>query len=64
MELCDIYYGFWEGMKEISKKWGVPKWIYMVGNLREKRKVDCSKRPSEKKNDLQQKQKKRKKEKI
>ena len=33
----------------------------MVGNLGEKRKVDCSKRPSEKKNGLEQKQKKRKK---
>ena len=36
----------------------------MVGNLREKRKVDCSKRPSEKKNlkknGLEQKQKEKK----
>ena len=36
----------------------------MVGNLREKRKVDCSKRPSEKKiwkkNGLEQKKKKKK----
>ena len=46
MELYNIYCGFWEGMKEISVR-GVPKWLYMIGNL--KNKVDCSKRPSEKK---------------
>ena len=48
MELYNIYCGFWERMKK-NKCGGVPKWLYMVGNLREKRKVDCSKRPSEKK---------------
>ena len=47
MELYNIYCGFWEGMKEISVG-GVPKWIYIVGNLKKKEKVDCSKRPSEK----------------
>ena len=36
------------GRNEKNKCGGVPKWIYMVGNLR-KRKVDCSKRPSERK---------------
>ena len=51
------------GRNEINKCGGVPKWAYMVGNLREKRKVDCSKRPSEKnleKNTLEQKQKEKK----
>ena len=61
MELYNIYCGFWEGMKEISVG-GVPKWLYMIGNL--KNKVDCSKRPSEKKNlkknGLEQKQKEKK----
>ena len=38
------------GKNERNKCGGVPKWAYMVGNLREKRKVDCSKRPSKKKN--------------
>ena len=36
------------GRNERNKCGGVPKWLYMIGNLR-KRKVDCSKRPSEKK---------------
>ena len=45
MELYNIYCGFWEGMKK-NKCRGVPKWLYMVGNL--KKKVDCSKRPKEK----------------
>ena len=31
---------------ERNKCGGVPKWLYMVGNL--KKKVDCSKKPSEK----------------
>ena len=31
-----IYCGFWERMKEISVG-GVPKWLYMVGNLRKKK---------------------------
>ena len=45
-----MWYLLWFlGMNERNKCGGVPKWIYMVGNLREKRKVDCSKRPSEKK---------------
>ena len=35
------------GRNEKNKCGGVPKWIYMVGNLR-KRKVDCSKRPGKK----------------
>ena len=48
------------GRNERNKCGGVPKWLYMVGNLREKRKVDCSKRPSEKKNGLEQKQKEKK----
>ena len=63
MELYNIYCGFWEGMKEISVE-GVPKWIYIVGNLKKKEIVDCSKRPSEKekekKNGREQKQKKKK----
>ena len=50
-------------MNERNKCGGVPKWLYMVGNL--KNKVDCSKRPSErkknwKKNGLEQKQKEKK----
>ena len=62
MKLYNIYCGFWEGMKEISVG-GVPKWIYMVGNLW-KRKVDSSrkdqvKKKIEKKNGLEQKQKKK-----
>ena len=36
------------GRNERNKCGGVPKWLYMVGNL--KNKVDCLKRPSEKKN--------------
>ena len=45
-----MWYLLWFlGRNERNKCGGVPKWIYMVGNLREKRKVDCSKRPSEKK---------------
>ena len=35
------------GRNERNKCGGMPKWLYMVGNL--KNKVDCSKRPSEKK---------------
>ena len=49
------------GRNERNKCGGVPKWLYMVGNL--KKKVDCSKRPSEKKiekNGLEQKQKEKK----
>ena len=46
-------------MNERNKCGGVPKWLYMVGNL--KNKVDCSKRPSEKRfeknNGLEQKKK-------
>ena len=34
------------GRNERNKCGGVPKWLYMVGNL--KKKIDCSKRPSEK----------------
>ena len=34
------------GRKERNKCGGVPKWLYTVGNL--KKKMDCSKRPSEK----------------
>ena len=49
------------GRNERNKCGGVHKWLYMVGNLREKRKVDCSKRPSEKKKyGLEQKQKEKK----
>ena len=60
-----MWYLLWFlGRNERNKCGGVPKWIYMVGNLREKRKVDCSKRPSEKKiwkkNTLEQKQKEKK----
>ena len=45
-----MWYLLWFlGRNESNKCEGVPKWIYMVGNLREKRKVDYSKRPSEKK---------------
>ena len=47
MELYNIYCGFWEGMKEISVG-GVPKWIYMVGNLW-KIKVDSSRKDQVKK---------------
>ena len=55
-----MWYLLWFlGRNERNKCGGVPKWIYMVENLREKRKVDCSKRPSEKKNGLEQKQKKK-----
>ena len=61
MELYNIYCGFWEGIKEISVG-GVPKWIYIVGNLW-KRKVDSSRKDQvkkkKKKNDLEQKQKKK-----
>ena len=50
------------GRNERNKCGGVPKWLYMVGNL--KNKVDCSKKPSEKKiwkkNGLEQKQKEKK----
>ena len=35
------------GKNERNKCGGMPKWLYIVGNL--KNKVDCSKRPSEKK---------------
>ena len=35
------------GRNERNKCGSVPKWLYMVGNL--KNKVDCSKRPSERK---------------
>ena len=48
------------GRNERNKCGGVPKWIYLVGNL--KNKVDCSKRPSEKKIGLEQKQKGKKNE--
>ena len=34
------------GRNERNKCGGVPKWLYTVGNL--KKKMDCSKRPSEK----------------
>ena len=47
VELYNIYCGFWEGMKKISVG-GVPKWIYIVGNLK-KRKVDCSRKDQVKK---------------
>ena len=46
MELCDIYYGFWEGMKEISV--GVCLNDYTWLEIWKKKKVDCSERPSEK----------------
>ena len=36
MELYNIYCGFWEGMKK-NKCGGVPKWLYMVGNLKKKK---------------------------
>ena len=62
MELYNIYCGFWEGMKEISVG-GVPKWIYIVGNLK-KRKSGLFKKTKwkrkRKKNGLEQKQKKKK----
>ena len=58
MELCDIYYDFWEWMKEISV--GVGLNVYTLLEIWRK-KVNCSKKPSEKKNGLEQKQKKRKK---
>ena len=35
MELYNIYCGFWEGVKK-NKCGGVPKWLYMVGNLKKK----------------------------
>ena len=47
MELCNIYCGFWEGMKEISV--GVCLNEYTWLEICEKRKVDCSKRQKEKK---------------
>ena len=62
MELYNIYCGFFLERMKKNKCGGVPKWLYMVGNL--KNKVDCSKRPSGKinlkKNDLKQKQKEKK----
>ena len=61
MELYNIYCGFWEGMKEISVG-GVPKWIYIVRNLK-KRKSGLFKKTKwkrkRKKNGLEQKQKKK-----
>ena len=42
------------GKNERNKCGGVPKWIYMVGNLR-KRKVEFSKRPSEKEKKIKEK---------
>ena len=57
-----MWYLLWFlGRNERNKCGGVPKWIYMVGNLW-KRKVDCWKRPKvkkRKKNGLEQKQKKK-----
>ena len=42
-----MWYLLWFlGRNERNKCGGVPKWLYMVGNL--KNRVDCSKRPSEK----------------
>ena len=38
---------------EKNKCGGVPKWIYMVGNLW-KRKVECLKRPSEKEKKIEE----------
>ena len=46
MELYNIYCGFWEGMKEISV--GVCLNDYTWLEIWKKKKVDCSKRPSEK----------------
>ena len=61
MELYNIYCGFWEGMKEISVG-GVPKWIYIVGNLKKKKKWIVQKdqvKKKKKKNGREQKQKKK-----
>ena len=57
MELCDIYCGFWEGMKEISVGVCLNDYTWLeIWKI----KWDCSKRPSEKKiwkkNGLEQKQ--------
>ena len=64
MELYNIYCGFWEGMKEISVG-GVPKWIYIVRNLKKKKWIVQKdqvkkKKKFEKKNGLEQKQKEKK----
>ena len=68
MELYNIYCGFFLERMKKNKCGGVPKWLYMVGNL--KNKVDCSKRPSEKEKKkrkgswTKEKKMKKKKEKI
>ena len=55
-----MWYLLWFlGRNERNKCGGVPKWIYMVGNLW-KRKVDCSRKDQVKKNGLEQKQKEKK----
>ena len=51
------------GMNERNKCGGVPKWIYMVGNLREKKKSELfnkTKLKKKKKNGLEQMKKKKK----
>ena len=62
MELCDICCGFL-GRNEKNKCGGVPKWLYMVGNLREKKKSGLFKktkwkRKKRKEKGLEQKKKK------
>ena len=61
MELCDIYYGFWEGMKEISV--GVCLNDYTWLEIYEKEKWIVQK-DQVKKNGLEQKQKKKMKKKM
>ena len=55
MELCDIYYGFWEGMKEISM--GVCLNEYTWLEIWEKKEKWIVQKDQVKKNGLEQKQK-------
>ena len=56
-----MWYLLWFlGRNERNKCGGVPKWLYMVGNLREKKKSGLFKKTKWKKNGLEQKQKEKK----